>query len=427
MLPRDLQNLIEGGESVFITGRAGTGKTWLLRKLIEYNRDKGRSVAVTAPTGMAAVNCEGQTLHGVFHFPVRRGNHQPTVITKNDRWFKQLAENSPSWGMDLLFIDEISMVRADLLEALDKALRKYGPRPGVSFGGVQVIVFGDPLQLPPIVKPQDRKWFRHPHWHSEWFFSTRAFRMQGFHHYHLKRNFRQIDPGFASILDRVRLGEANDDDLAFLRTLCRLEPCAPHALHLFCRKPPAVAYNNTQIARLNGTSHLFEAHVHHDWNGDDPVERRILLKVGARVMLRANLDVGSGWVNGTLGSISDIDREAQQILMTKDDGSQLSIGPNSWEHDLPRRSGERFERKATFTQIPVEPAWAFTIHKMQGQTVDGPVVLHPENPFDYGQLYVGLSRVRQAAQLTLTSHLPAEYLKPNWKARDFLALKNALA
>ncbi len=366
MLPTDLQNLIEKGESIFISGRAGTGKTWLLRNLLEYSRSRGRSVTVTAPTGMAAVNCEGQTLHGVFHFPVRRENHRPTVITKNDKWFKQLADNNPAWGMDMLFIDEISMVRADLFDALEKVLRRHGPKVGEPFGGVQIVLFGDPLQLPPIVKTQDRKWFRHPHWHSEWFFNTRAFRNQGFHPYHLNRNFRQHDPGFAAVLDRVRLGEADHDDLAFLRTLCRREPYHQQALHLYCRKPPAVAFNNTQIGCLPGKSHPFAAVVHPDWNGDDPVEREIILKVGARVMLRANLDVGGGWVNGTLGIISDVDEEGGQILMTRDDGAELRIGAHTWEHDLSRRSGEKYERKATFSQMPVELAWAFTIHKMQG-------------------------------------------------------------
>jgi ATP-dependent DNA helicase PIF1 len=425
-MPHELQRLIESGRNLFITGRAGTGKTWLLKRLLELNRAK--NVAVTAPTGMAAINCEGKTLHSTFWFPVRMSNLEASVIKKRgDKWFKEQDEKQPSWNMDLLFIDEISMFRADIFEALEKILRRFGPNPGASFGGVQIVLFGDPLQLPPIVKKLDRPWFNTPtRWNSEWFFSTAAFRDNNFHLHQLQYNHRQPDPEFAGLLDRVRLGEANKNDFAYLRSLCRPGIHDPRALHLFCRKKPVQVYNATALDKLHGQAAPFVAALN-EWNGDDPVEQRITLKPGARVMLRANLNVAEGWANGTLGTVDSIDAETKQILMTRDDGAQIAVGLHTWTHELPRRPGENYRRTASFTQIPVELAWAFTIHKMQGQTVNGPVVLHPDNPFDYGQLYVGLSRVRRAEQLSITSPLPEQFLQPNRKAREFLRLRNALA
>jgi len=206
----ELLELISSGRNVFVTGRAGTGKTYLLRQVVDLMRRDGKAIAIAAPTGMAAINCEGQTLHGLFHFPVRRSNLEPTVIKKRDEWFVRVAQYNPSWTLDILFIDEISMVRADLFEALQKLLRLYGPKPGSPFGGVQVVVFGDLLQLPPIVKELDWPWFNTPtRWNSEWFFGAKAYQAgNGFAVFHLKHNYRQTETGFSALLDRISIGNA---------------------------------------------------------------------------------------------------------------------------------------------------------------------------------------------------------------------------
>lgn len=415
---QELQRLIDSGQNLLVVGRAGTGKTWLLKGLLELN--KCRAICVTAPTGMAAINCEGQTLHGAFHFPVRMSLLEPSVIKKRDTWFTQLAETNPSWNLELLFIDEISMVRADVFDALEKVLRTHGPKKGAPFGGVQIVLFGDPLQLPPIVKRRDVPWFNTPtRWNSEWFFSTRAYRKSRFHFHHLRKNYRQTDPLFAELLGRVRLGEANAEDLAFLRSLSTTGAFPPNALHLYCRKKPAVIHNETKLGSLAGPPVTFIADSYR-WNGDPPVEDTINLKQGAQVMLRANLSVGDGWVNGTLATVVDIDVDTKHVYLKRGDGATIPVGRFTWTHEMPKRRGETWREKATFSQIPIELAWAFTIHKMQGQTVDNSVVLHPENPFDFGQLYVGLSRVRSAHQLFLTNHPQTHYLRPNWKALNFL-------
>jgi len=214
-------------------------------------------------------------------------------------------------------------------------------------------------------------------------------------------------------------------DLNFLDSLIRQEPEDGRAIHLFCKKEPAELLNETRLAQIHGTPLVFNAIVH-KWRGGLPVKEEVKLKIGARVMLRANLDVGSGWANGTLATVKDILAPSKQVLIVKEDGSERMIEPFTWNHDLPKRQGENFQKTASYTQIPLSLAWAFTIHKMQGQTLDCPVVLHPEDPFDFGQLYVGLSRVRNYQQLTLTGRPPPLWLKPNRKAHDFLRYKNVL-
>lgn len=419
----EIDQLIRSGRNLLVTGRAGTGKTCLLRALLERHADN--ILAVTAPTGMAAVNCEGQTLHGTFHFPVRRDVSKPTVLRKNDGWFSELEGWPPSWSRRLLFVDEVSMVRADLFEALEKILRLYGPDRGAPFGGVQIVLFGDPLQLSPIVKKHDYAWFNNRRrWESEWFFSTAAYSQNSFVVRTLERNFRQSDPEFTNLLDRFRLGMVDMFDLAFLRDLRRPLPHDPLAVHLMCRKTPVSMHNQKCLALLPGSQCVFRAETS-AWNGDDPVERTILLKPGARVMLRANLDVSSGWVNGTLGTVKQIDPDTQTVVVTRDDGEEGTIGRYTWYHELTsKRRGNR-QTRAAFSQMPLELAWAFTIHKMQGQTIDGPVVLYGADAFTFGQLYVGLSRVRRADQLTLANDLPIDWLRPNKTAYNFLAKQHA--
>lgn len=405
-------------DNFLVIGQAGTGKSFLLQMMASTLLPS--KFAVVAPTGMAALNCEGSTIHGFFHLPVDK--YPFGIIERNGEWWKRLKNDGGFAALETLFVDEISMVRADVLDALDHVLRVQGPDSAQPFGGVRIIAFGDPLQLPPVEKEDHRPWFRggsQKVWHSPWFFDAKAWVEARFKIIELNHNYRQNeDEEYAQFLRFTRIGDLIPQHNEMIMSLQRELPDQHIALRVMCTNKQVNEFNDQKICALPNEEWRSIAD-ERMWAGDLPVERDIRIKVGARVMLRANLDVGANWVNGTLGHVLDIDREGARVLMENDAKEQRYISRYTWTRELTKKRGLQPPKEATFSQIPLTLAWAITIHKMQGQTAAGSIVLEADNAFVGGQVYVGLSRVRTRKQICIPRPL-SRCLYPERHAYKFL-------
>lgn len=404
-------------DNLLIVGQAGTGKSYLLKRLTEGIPPN--KYAVVAPTGMAALNCEGSTIHGMFHLPV--GRFPRGIITRDGEWWKHLRRDGEFEGLETLFIDEISMVRSDVLDALDHVLRTQGPNPDAPFGGVRLVALGDPLQLPPVEKEEDKPWFdgsKRNTWSSPWFFGARAWSDAGFKPIELTTNHRQqSDPEYAQLLDWARLGDLIESHHELLDWLKRPLPNQHRALRVMCTNKQVADYNSLKLHELPGEALRFVASEQR-WVGETPVEREVFLKVGARVLLRANLSVAENWVNGTLAEVVEIDESNERVVIQNQSGEKKVVTRHTWTYELSRRRANMVPDEATYTQIPLTLAWAITIHKMQGQTATSPIVLEAEKAFVGGQAYVGLSRVCSRSQICIPNTL--KRIWPEKRALNYL-------
>ncbi len=392
-----LDLLEQGGRHVFITGRAGTGKSTLLQHFRAMTR---KNAVVLAPTGVAAVNVGGETIHSFFGF-------KPDVTP--DRVKKLGASRQKLYRkIDAVVIDEVSMVRADLLDAVARFLELNGRAPGRPFGGVQVILFGDLYQLPPVVQRQEADLFRR-HYASPYFFSARSFDSLRLEWVDLSKVFRQTDEAYLGILNRIRNETVTVEDLARLNVRVRQEPdFDPPAdtVFLTTTNARAQAINRQQLHRLPSKPRTFQASVSGNFAAASfPTERELDLKAGAQVMLLNNDPLGR-WVNGTIARIQKIDPRSERLLVTLPDGSREEVHPYRWEmfHFELDTTAQRLVLVpiGQFVQLPVRLAWAVTIHKAQGLTFDRAILDLSHGTFAHGQLYVALSRVRTLGGLTLT-------------------------
>ena len=384
--------ILNSGANLFLTGKAGTGKSTLIRAFMAAHEH--RRVLVAAPTGIAALNVDGYTIHRLFSFlpttsveEVRNGEYRPK------RFAKALK------ALETLIIDEASMVRADLFDKVAAALTRYGPQPGTPFGGVQLVLVGDLLQLPPVVQTGEAEYFS-SRYETPYFFSADAFQRDDFPTVALTTVFRQIgDQRLTSILNAVREGVLLEHSQHQLneRTDTEFEPPTDEFwLTLAPTNRIVTARNRRQLERLTGDEHVHHAHSTGDLSQfDPPADERLTFKVGAQVMMLSN-DPGDRWVNGTLGRINEVTADDDRYFVTVDfrDGTSAEVQPHTWEATRPVVEGGilRHEVIGTFTQLPFKLAWAITIHKSQGQTVDKLVVDLSGGVFDYGQVYVVLSR-----------------------------------
>ncbi len=389
-----LDRLIRDRPNVFLTGRAGAGKTTLVKALLQ--RLKGEAVVV-APTGVAAVNAGGQTVHSFFRLPPRligRGETHPIRDARVIRAVKTVV------------IDEISMVRSDLLEAIDHALRVH--RKSVQpFGGVQMILVGDPHQLAPVVDQESapllEEWFGGP-----WFFQADAFKSADFLLIELKRALRQDDPQFLGLLEGVRTAALTLEHGALLRALVdETDAVAASETHVVLTPTNAVAasINSARLAELEGEAVQYQAEVTGEFDDRAVSADAVLtLKRGARVMLLRN-DAAPGWVNGTIGVVEALDGEAVTVRVGRE---RARIEPAVWERarfEAGPRGGVTRKVIGAFKQMPLRLGWALTIHKAQGLTLEKVYLDLGRGMFAHGQAYVALSRCRTLEGLKLSRPL----------------------
>jgi ATP-dependent exoDNAse (exonuclease V) alpha subunit len=388
---------------LFVTGRAGTGKSTLLRTLRDHVTE---DAVVLAPTGLAAVNVGGQTIHSFFGFPPRLIGPDDIKRSRNGRLMRKLK---------MIIIDEVSMVRSDLMWAIDQSLRVNRGRPREAFGGVRLVLFGDLHQLPPVIQGDVAQHLESEHG-GPFFFQVSALNEgAGVSLLELDRVFRQSDEKFLHVLNIIRDGEATDEDLEVLnerthpiRTLGEGDPY----VILTPTNAAAQRINMAFLDALHTQERTYEAGITGDYsNGAHPTDASLLLKVGAKVILLRN-DPDKRWVNGTIARIARLDEKRVWIEL---DGKEHELEPVSWESR--RYAFDQTAEKVvenitgTFRQFPLRLAWALTIHKSQGLTLDKVYIDLGRGTFAHGQAYVALSRCRSLEGLALARPLrPSDIL-----------------
>ena len=398
----------ETGISVFLTGKAGTGKTTFLKHIVA---GCSKRLAVVAPTGVAAVNAGGVTIHSFFQLPLCP--YLPDVKELVTEY--QMPEKNRSLRKDrvkilrtleLLIIDEISMVRADILDAIDATLKRYrkNDRP---FGGVQLLMIGDVQQLPPVVTESEKP-FMDQVYPSPFFFNSRAFRKLGYIVIELNKIHRQRDAEFTSMLNDIRTGNPSDQTLERLNR--RLDPgfdppSGEYWIRLTTHNHQSDAINREKMDALKGKSMIFKAEI--DGNYPEsayPTETELRLKKGAQVMFTRNDTSGNSmYFNGKIGTVTSLYPE---IIVTDENGNEIIVNQEKWDNVRYEINPETQEIQAvndgSFTQYPLRAAWAITIHKSQGLTFDR-VIIDAGRAFSFGQVYVALSRCRSLEGIVLTT------------------------
>jgi ATP-dependent exoDNAse (exonuclease V) alpha subunit len=381
-------------EHIFVTGRAGTGKSTLLTHL-SWNTSK--QLVICAPTGVAALNVAGQTIHSLFRLPIG-------VIADHD--IEQSAELRKLLNtIDTLVIDEVSMVNADLLDAVDRSLRQARQRPLESFGGVQVVLFGDPYQLAPVPGDADERAYFEDHYRSMWFFDAKVWDEADLRIYELTDIHRQHEDDFKFMLNAVRHGRVTAEIAERLNETGARPAPTDDAITLATVNSTVNRINATELARLPGRILTAKADISGEFGGRAyPADESLELKVGARVMFLRN-DQDQRWVNGTVGTVQRI----EATVFVEVDGEVHEVQPAVWEKYRytysPLTKQLRKDVIAEFTQFPLRLAWAVTIHKSQGKTYDRAIVDLGQRSFAPGQTYVALSRISELDGLYLTRPL----------------------
>jgi ATP-dependent exoDNAse (exonuclease V) alpha subunit len=427
---------IESTEAhVFVTGRAGTGKSTLLNYLVE-NTDK--SVAVVAPTGIAALNVNGRTINSLFgfHFDLL---HDVDFGKQMRRYTREILA-----AIDLLVIDEVSMVNADTMDAISRAMGVARGKRKVPFGGAQVVMFGDPYQLAPVPprKPHEIAYMGE-NYQSLWFFDAHVWRDAGLERYELIEIFRQKDGRFKDILNAIRDGSVTQEMLDELNQ--QAVRAIPHndVLRLATVNAMVDSVNRNRLAELPAKSRVFKAQASGDlkaFENTKPAEEQLELKEGAQVMFIKNDDSspfkdsdGSAirrWVNGTIGRV--VEFKSDSHIIVEADGVRHDVGRATWEqvkYELEEYFDEdtnKVKEKiisvpvAEYRQFPLRLAWAVTIHKSQGQTFDEVMIDLGSGAFATGQTYVGLSRVRSMNGLYLNRAIRLADIKVDTRVLAFM-------
>lgn len=401
-----LDTIEKGGNSLFITGKAGTGKSTLLQLFRNTTKKK---CAVLAPTGVAALNVQGQTIHSFFGFP-------PRIITASEAGQKVSRKDLLRMykNLEVLIIDEISMVRADMLDGMDKFLRvnRENFRP---FGGVQVVFFGDLFQLPPVVTrdPVESAYFQ-DYYETPYFFSAKIFGEPDFQleMLELRKVYRQESRHFLRLLEAVRVNEIDHDDLEDLNE--RHVPDFKETdgyITLCSRNNTADSINRRELALLAEKELEFLAEVKGQFDPKlYPTESALRLKKGAQVMFVRNDLEQRQFVNGTIGKITDLGKETI-IVQTEEHGGKkrkIEVPKSEWEiirYKGGPTGGIETETIGSFIQYPLKLAWAITIHKSQGKTFDRVLIDLGGGAFEHGQLYVALSRCRTLEGIVLRQRI----------------------
>ncbi len=401
------QFITETNVSVFLTGKAGTGKTTFLRKLREQ---MPKRMVVLAPTGVAAINAQGQTIHSFFQLPF--GPMVPGQQTERKSYYKVGKEKKNIIKtLDLLVIDEISMVRCDLLDAIDGELRKYKDRTK-PFGGVQLLLIGDLQQLAPVAKESEWQLLS-SYYTTPYFFGSKALQQVRMVTVELKHIYRQSDASFIDLLAKVRTNTMDDAALASLNARYVegfVPPEGEEWIRLTTHNNMANAYNDKMLDSLTSYPMTFNCEVKGNFPETSyPADEKLILKVGAQVMFIKNDPSGSHeYYNGKIGTVRNMDDDGAITVWCKEDGRNVSVMPVEWENTkyvIDEATKEiKEEVEGTFRQYPLRLAWAITVHKSQGLTFEH-AVLDINSSFAHGQTYVALSRCRTLEGLVLAHPL----------------------
>jgi ATP-dependent DNA helicase PIF1 len=445
-------DVMEGtARHVFITGKAGTGKSTLLEL---WRGQTLKRTAVLAPTGVAALNVRGQTIHSFFGF---KPDVTPEAVRRLPKARGAAADRAALYrNLDAIVIDEVSMVRADLMDCVEKFLRFNGPRPKEIFGGLQMIFIGDLYQLPPVVTGQERGLFAPDppslrrgfardagpvpsaltavRYESPYFFSARVFAEPGFamDFVELEKVYRQNDAAFITLLNAIRNRSVDGVQMDHLNS--RYDPEFTPAddefyITLTSTNDLAAARNREKLAALPGRARRYEGFIEGEFDRRSlPTDECLELKAGAQVMLLTN-DRKGRWVNGTIGRVTAIRRSEDVdgddvVTVELPDGDEVDLVPSTWElyrfHYDADEDRIDSEPVGSFTQYPLRLAWAVTIHKSQGKTFDKVVVDIGRGAFAHGQVYVALSRCTNFAGLVLRTPIRRDHIWMDWRIVRFL-------
>lgn len=424
-------------KNIFITGRAGTGKSTLLNFFRENTK---KNVVILAPTGVSAVNVRGQTIHSFFNFKID--------ITMDKAGKIKPANTELYKNLDTIVIDEISMARADLIDCINVFLKKYGPKIGQPFGGVQMIFIGDLYQLPPVVTNKEKEIFSHLY-KSPYFFDAFVFQ-EHFESFsfdmktrkllkdrtsfeiefvELDKIYRQKEANFVSLLNAIRNNTVTDEQLQLLNK--RFIPdfdetkCNGY-IYLTSTNDLADNINRAKLDGLKGNIYSFDGYVKGNFPATDlPTTLKLDLKVGAQIMLLNN-DPEGRWINGTVGKVVGFENEGDEtaIIVELDTGKEVDVKPFTWEmfqfHFDKKEKKILTESVGSYTQFPLKLAWAITIHKSQGKTFDRVIIDVGKGMFSHGQIYVALSRCTSFEGIILKKAIQKRHILMDKRVVNFI-------